>query len=394
MNTPVKTIIQFILAALWRWDVVGIGSTLLYGFGVGAMYGDDYIIAILFYFLGVVWLTAKFLVWEEIKLHPKRSGISIVIIILAVIILGLSLLWTRHRHDVYLAEHSPPSDTTQKSENHPTGDIVAVEKGPILVFGFYSLDTNTFPLLAESVQVEKDVATISFFLRNMSSTEAAMHGEITARLPEGAKYAKEPDGFLKVAGAPETDRETYFDSLNAHDLLHKMTIQMVVPREWSFAKIGLKYGCQNCGAVDNWQSLTANFVRPSPAKFGSTKQTPSSVPNVLELRVVSQESIVSDKPELPFAERVVVQTNVRIQPVSIVFEFTAPIGAGNVWFGGEQGVIFIKVRTGPLIHDPHFFIASFESPGFEPDKAMIITVYSKEPIQATGRWQQTPFIFP
>lgn len=131
-----------------------------------------------------------------------------------------------------------------------------------------------------------------------------------------------------------------------------------------------------------------------PASVAVQSALEQAPPTIAQLRVVSQESVVSDRSEFPYAQKVVIQTNVRIQPVSIVFEFTAPVAEGKVWFGGEQGIVFIKVRSGPLLANPKLFIASFESPAFEPDKAMIITVYAKQPIQATGRWQQVPFTFP
>jgi len=123
----------------------------------------------------------------------------------------------------------------------------------------------------------------------------------------------------------------------------------------------------------------------------SAKKTP---PAVETIKIVSQEQISSDNPKFPYALKVVVQTNVRIQPVSIVFEFTAPIGEGSVWFGGEEAIMFIKERSGPLVAYPNEFLASFESPAFVPEKAMIITVKSNEPIKASGRFQKVPFSFP
>jgi hypothetical protein len=138
---------------------------------------------------------------------------------------------------------------------------------------------------------------------------------------------------------------------------------------------------------------------PSPLKPPqSPKQEPKPeqepAPTVETIRVVSQESVPSDNPELPYGLKVVVQTNVAIQPVSIVFEFTGAVGKGSVSFGGEEFIMFIKERSGPLIQYPNMFLASFESPSFGPEKAMVITVDSKERIQATGRFQKVPFRFP
>ena len=58
--------ISWIWEKLWRWEVVAIGSTAVYGAGIAAMYGDDYIVAASLYFAGIAWLTSKILAWEEI----------------------------------------------------------------------------------------------------------------------------------------------------------------------------------------------------------------------------------------------------------------------------------------------------------------------------------------
>jgi hypothetical protein len=96
--------IQFISEALWRWEVVGVGSTLIYGFAVGAMYAEDYIVAASLYFLGVTWLTAKILAWEETTNHPQGHVISAVVLVLAVAILAASLLWIQHTKKLHPQE--------------------------------------------------------------------------------------------------------------------------------------------------------------------------------------------------------------------------------------------------------------------------------------------------
>jgi hypothetical protein len=111
------SIVGWLLEKVWRWDLVAAGSTLLYGSGVGAMYADDYTIARTFYFVAIVWLTAKVVVWEETRAHKKRFGISIVVLLLAVAGLFLSDLWIRHRAQSMRAEK--PSSVAHRSPPSP-----------------------------------------------------------------------------------------------------------------------------------------------------------------------------------------------------------------------------------------------------------------------------------
>jgi len=170
-------------------------------------------------------------------------------------------------------------------ETHVVEDSTTAVKGkvnPPLVFGFFTLDKRIFPLTEQSLPVVNRGVAIDFFVRNTSDGIAAMLGNITVRIPEGAVYVEEPNGFKKVPDAPDTDREMHFDILNAHEFLHKMTIKFSVLREWSFVKVGLKYACQNCGAVDTWQSLKANLTRGSvtPPAHSGNKQSKIEVTNV------------------------------------------------------------------------------------------------------------------
>lgn len=112
-----RQVINFIASALWRWDVTGIGSTLLYGFGVGAMYGDDYIVAGMLYVAGTAWLTARILAWEETRTHPQRELVSGGILIVAMLALGGSGFWIRHRSIMHAAEKREVSEAKREAES-------------------------------------------------------------------------------------------------------------------------------------------------------------------------------------------------------------------------------------------------------------------------------------
>jgi hypothetical protein len=136
----VKEAIQFVAKTLWRWDIVAICSPLLYGFGVGAMYGDDYVIAAGLYLVSIVWLTAKAIVWEEIKGHSKRRGISILILILACLLFMASLEWVKHRFTNVRPSPTPPMSIFENV-------IPSPEQAKLEIFGlnYVPVGTNQTP---------------------------------------------------------------------------------------------------------------------------------------------------------------------------------------------------------------------------------------------------------
>ena len=87
------------------------------------------------------------------------------------------------------------------------------------------------------------------------------------------------------------------------------------------------------------------------------------------------------------------QTTVAVQPVSIVFKCDGDVGKGSVWFAGDAGEIFTKTRSGILLQHHDMFLASFESPAFVPEKAMLLNLFSASPITVT-EFETIPFTFP
>ena len=123
-----------------------------------------------------------------------------------------------------------------------------------------------------------------------------------------------------------------------------------------------------------------------------TPPSQTSPPPVQDIRIVSQNYVSSDDQSAPYKLRVVLQTNVVIQPVSFVFECSEDIEKGNVFFSGDSAVMFVKTRSGVILEHKNAFLASFESPAFTPEKPMILTLYSQKPIKVV-RFGQIPFTF-
>lgn len=62
------------------------------------MFGDQYPIADVLYFIGVVLITVKILTWEDTRRDKGRAGIiSLCVILVAAVCFGLSLKWTNSR---------------------------------------------------------------------------------------------------------------------------------------------------------------------------------------------------------------------------------------------------------------------------------------------------------
>lgn len=116
-------------------------------------------------------------------------------------------------------------------------------------------------------------------------------------------------------------------------------------------------------------------------------------PPVQDMRIVSQDWIPSTNPQFRYELKVVVQTNVPIHPVSIAFVCDNEISEGSVAFAGDQGEMFVKVRSGVLVANKKVYLASFEEPTFTPEKNMVVLLFSTEPIKVTS-FQPVPFRFP
>ena len=121
---PERSAFGWLGEKLWRWEVITIGSTLIYGAGVAAMYGDDYLVAGVLFLASIGWLTAKTLAWEETKAQQQRGRISILVLVVALFALAASSYWILHREKSHQADlpRNQPAITKDKEivEQHET----------------------------------------------------------------------------------------------------------------------------------------------------------------------------------------------------------------------------------------------------------------------------------
>lgn len=133
---------------LWRWEVIGVVAPALYGFGVAAMYGDNYRIAIALYFIAVILLMTKILSWEEIRKQVRSKKVLMVILVAAMgaASLWVSLKWIQLRKRDREATQStpvrtgpqagptivspPPSSTLRPTNERPIKPAAAPKQSP------------------------------------------------------------------------------------------------------------------------------------------------------------------------------------------------------------------------------------------------------------------------
>lgn len=112
--------VQWIWKEFWTWKVVGPITGGLYGFGVNAMYGNDFIIAAALYFVATVIIASKIWSQKEVGEHPQRGGIRLVVILLSALVFVASLLWINHRKGfVALSKLQPPHEQIKPIRQPP-----------------------------------------------------------------------------------------------------------------------------------------------------------------------------------------------------------------------------------------------------------------------------------
>src|SRR6266508_4380654 len=76
---------------LWQWTAILLIATLVYGFGVSAMYGNQYVAACVLFFVAITVVTARAI--AATKKQEQRAGVIVIVVVVAVVISALSLGW-------------------------------------------------------------------------------------------------------------------------------------------------------------------------------------------------------------------------------------------------------------------------------------------------------------
>jgi hypothetical protein len=82
----------WILSRGWSWPVVNVVVPLIYGLGVAALFGDEYVVSAILFLVALTWLTTKFVTWEETRKHEHGKLIRFIFLCLGASAFLLSLL--------------------------------------------------------------------------------------------------------------------------------------------------------------------------------------------------------------------------------------------------------------------------------------------------------------
>jgi hypothetical protein len=113
-----------------------------------------------------------------------------------------------------------------------------------------------------TLPVSKDgIVHIEFNVVNLSDADA-VDGDVVFQIPDKCKFAKEPEGLIRVRGAPDTQRDMAFRYINRMSMPANMAVDVIVPAEWQFFAVGITYRCRTCVLNTDLMYGTIHLNRP------------------------------------------------------------------------------------------------------------------------------------
>jgi hypothetical protein len=113
-----------------------------------------------------------------------------------------------------------------------------------------SLYVPNYPYLSpvlesDSLRSPSGSVAVEFVITNTSNV-SALRGDISLRICDLCRYAKEPEGFVKTNGALDSDRGKEFQHILANSTIEKMTAEIIVPLNVTRFEIDVYIVCENC----------------------------------------------------------------------------------------------------------------------------------------------------
>jgi hypothetical protein len=149
----------------------------------------------------------------------------------------------------------------------------AMAPGPkaTLVFTFFPFtNSSSFeqsaPVTDINLPIMEDGSVhIEFAIVNFTAVDA-LNVSINLGIPDGCRFAKEPEGFKKVPGNPDTQRFIALPQIHALEFLRPISTNIVVPGTMSQFSMGITYRCNTCvltrEASLGTVHVTRDFLRP------------------------------------------------------------------------------------------------------------------------------------
>ncbi len=151
----------------------------------------------------------------------------------------------------------------------------AMAPGPkaTLVFTFFPFKNSSSleqsaPVTEINLPTMEDGSVhIQFALVNFTAVDA-VNVSINLGIPDGCRFAKEPEGFKKLPGDPDTQRFIALPQIHAREFLRPISADIIVPATMSQFSMGITYRCNTCVLPREASVGTVHVVRAflRPAK--------------------------------------------------------------------------------------------------------------------------------
>src|SRR6266567_875624 len=139
----------------------------------------------------------------------------------------------------------PTPTSTPISSPSPTVTPVPPPSRAEMQFSFYTLDIKSVPFREITLPEINGVVTVDFFARN-TGENIATNGELIIYICEECKFAKEPNGFAKLSGANELQRNHSFQRVFPDTFMPKMTFEVMIPSKYAWFEIAGYFYCDLC----------------------------------------------------------------------------------------------------------------------------------------------------
>jgi len=140
-----------------------------------------------------------------------------------------------------------------KVELRATQKALAPPPKAELAFSFVPLKNRADnPVRTIVVPAVDNVITFDLYIYNMSPV-SALKVEVWFRICQDCKFAHELEGFRKLPGAPEYERNRMFEWVYPDMGVPTVTAKVQVPPIVEDMEVGFKYMCETCTTRTNWQ---------------------------------------------------------------------------------------------------------------------------------------------
>jgi hypothetical protein len=70
--------------------------------------------------------------------------------------------------------------------------------------------------------------------------------QVVLEVCRGCKFAKEPEGFTRISGSPETERNHIYGDAPAQGVVAELAADVIPPANTAAFNIRLRYRCKTC----------------------------------------------------------------------------------------------------------------------------------------------------